>query len=541
MPGIDIDLADVVNKIIDKIAAAAWGFVGEILGGLFRLIGQAGTPKIAYDPRGATGEIYPYLLYLGLALAVLMALGQAAWTAIKGVHSFLRLAIGMAQYMVAWGAALGMLQIIAGANDAIANGMIKIGFDGKGWSAVGSETTFMGQAVQDITGLGLLVLSLCFILPFAFALLLEVCIRYGGIQLIAATFPLLISGLLNEKFTSWFWKGLRWVLALIFMTSALALAMCLGYGMARAAGSGGIAPDGSSAILVAMVGVAALGLALLAPMAMFKLFAFVDPNTPAGARTHGMLAGGVPNPFKGGGSASTADSGSAPADASDEASTEARTEAATRGTGAKSTPSPGSGAAGAEAGAGGGGSTAGGGAGASLGVAGAVAGAVAGMAWQKAKANADPSSTQDLASDAFDAVGAGHPGRGGSGGGGGDGLAPGPEGASPASQGDDVEGAGMPPEEDPATSDPSPVYPDPPGQDAAPEPAADQTGNSPLVDPPGTPVDGPGHADPADSPATQPTVQPQDPGRADRVDRDDPAAPSDFPDSTSTSYNTPSK
>ncbi|NMG32734.1 hypothetical protein GO615_27985, partial [Aromatoleum evansii] len=102
------------------------------------------------------------------------------------------------------------------------------------------------------------------------------------------------------------------MLALIFMLPVLALSMVIGHSIAQGAGSA--AGQGLSAqVMQALVGGFVSIIGLLWPYFLFKLFAFVDPNTVSGASFRASL----PQGKKGGGGEDTEGAAQASEGASD--------------------------------------------------------------------------------------------------------------------------------------------------------------------------------------------------------------------------------
>jgi hypothetical protein len=119
------------------------------------------------------------------------------------------------------------------------------------------------------------------VIPAAIGYSLEMLFREAAIYVLVATVPIVAAGLLANVTASWFWRTCRWLVACIAMKPVLA--MTLVFGVAITGGSQGLSG------LLAGVGV--LIISLLAPFVLFRLFAFVDPNSDAGAAFRDALSG----------------------------------------------------------------------------------------------------------------------------------------------------------------------------------------------------------------------------------------------------------
>jgi hypothetical protein len=134
---------------------------------------------------------------------------------------------------------------------------------------------------------------------------------------LAAATPVAAAGLVSDAGRSWFWKSLRWFLAAAF--TPVPMVLVLGIGVQITTGvANGLADKTEQAIGAALPGVILILIACVAPVALFKLLAFVDPNTSSGAALRLGLAdvGGVRRLVAGGGDAPAGTGG----DASDERS-----------------------------------------------------------------------------------------------------------------------------------------------------------------------------------------------------------------------------
>jgi hypothetical protein len=99
---------------------------------------------------------------------------------------------------------------------------------------------------------------------------------------LAAMTPVVAAGLVADAGRPWFWKSLRWFHAAAF--TPVLMVLMLGVGVQMTSGVAyGRADTVQHAIGTAVPGVLLIVIACFAPLALFKLLAFVDPTTNSGA------------------------------------------------------------------------------------------------------------------------------------------------------------------------------------------------------------------------------------------------------------------
>ncbi|WP_143517630.1 hypothetical protein [Pseudonocardia sp. MH-G8] len=110
-------------------------------------------------------------------------------------------------------------------------------------------------------------------IPAGIGFSLLMIFRQAAVLVLIATIPIAAAGLVADTTASIFWRSARWILAAILMKPALGLVLLVGVTvMARADGVAGL-----------LAGTAVLLVALACPIGLFRLLAFVDPGTAAGA------------------------------------------------------------------------------------------------------------------------------------------------------------------------------------------------------------------------------------------------------------------
>jgi len=240
---------------------------------------------------------------------VLLSFVQLGKAAMSGGGGLLQLFKGIAQYMIVTAAALGILTTLVSAADAAARGILAAGLDADSWHGISAANAPWQNAVHGVSGAGLGLIALLGVLPAAIGLVVAALVRQASILVIAATIPILAAGLVAEATARWFWTGLRWMFALIMLTPAVAIVISIGFRLAASAsasaGAGPASSDAGQQAVTAFVGAAVLLISVFCPLALFKLFAFMDPGTPSGHSLRTSLSDfGSGSPTVAGGSAS---------------------------------------------------------------------------------------------------------------------------------------------------------------------------------------------------------------------------------------------
>ncbi len=278
-------MAALAASAFDQAMKSLWDFALALLGSVFELIDHLTTPNL--DPRtGPLASVMPATIWVGAVLLVLLCLVQVAKAALSGGAGLAHLFTGIAQYMIVSVSALSLLVVLVTAANAAALGILASGLHTSSWQAVATSNTAWQNGVAGVSGAGLGLIALLGVLPAAIGLLVAALVREASILVIAATIPILAAGLVAEVTACWFWTGLRWLFALIMLTPAVAIVLSIGLqlavGAANAAGT--TASDTGQQAVTALVGAAVLLISVFCPLALFKLFAFIDPGTASGQR-----------------------------------------------------------------------------------------------------------------------------------------------------------------------------------------------------------------------------------------------------------------
>lgn len=289
--------ADGWTGIMLSIWSAGLWLLRLVLGLMDRFL----TPDISAS--GPAGEVYRVTFWAAGALVAVMVLVQLGVAGFRrDGKSLARVLIGAAQFAIVWGAwityGIALLAACGGLTTALMKSLLKI----DAWSAwnpmgdleVGKDSIEAGLA----TVLGVLGLFLVIAAIGHFVVMLT---RAAALLILAATTPISAAGLVSEAGRGWFWKSLRWFHAAAFTPVLTVLVLGLGINL-----TGGVANEGTTsaaaAIGTAFPGVMLILISIVAPVALFRLLAFVDPGTSSGAAMRaGMTsAGGLQGLLSGG-------------------------------------------------------------------------------------------------------------------------------------------------------------------------------------------------------------------------------------------------
>jgi type IV secretion system protein TrbL len=295
------------------------------------------TPDLSADGPGK--DVYAFTLWLALTLVVILAMLQLGAAAFKREGKGLaRAFIGAGQFVLVCACWFGYCVVIVAACGAITKALMKSLLKVQTWP---DWDPLGGLGIDDITDAGVAT-ALAFLGIFlwiaAIGHVLIYLARAASLLVLVATGPLSAAGLVSDFTRSWFWKSLRWFHAAAF--TPVLMVSVLGIGVQFANGVAAHLADGAAkAFGTALPAVMTILISVVAPLALFKLLAFVDPGTPSGASfrqgmaiqggLQGLLSGGA-----GGGSAaaSTTDgNGRSSGEQSAEASTGDRFNKSTQG------------------------------------------------------------------------------------------------------------------------------------------------------------------------------------------------------------------
>ena len=298
-----------LGDIIAKTAADAWtaAMMAIWSAGLYvlRIVLSFSelflTPDLS--PGGPGRDVFAYALWLALALVVLMTMIQLGAAAFKREgKGVARALIGSGQFVVVCACWFLYCATVISACAALTKALMKAllsvntwpDWDPLGGIGVQSVTDGVVATVLGLLGLVLWIAAIGHILVYL--------ARAAALLVLTATGPLAAAGLVADAGRSWFWKSLRWFHAAAFTPVLMVLVLGIGVQMSDGVAAH-LADDTAKSIGTALPAVMLIFISVVAPLALFKLLAFVDPGTPSGASfRQGMaLQGGLQGLLSGGG------------------------------------------------------------------------------------------------------------------------------------------------------------------------------------------------------------------------------------------------
>jgi hypothetical protein len=293
------------------------------------------TPDLSANGPGAAA--YRTTFWLAGALVVVMLMIQLGLAAIRrNGKSLAVVLLGLGQFVVVWAGWISFGAAVVAACGGVTRALMESLLNVTSWSSWQPWQPFGVGDITDGTVATVLGLMGLFLWLAAIAHLLVMITRSAALVVLAAVTPIAAAGLASEAGRAWLWKSLRWFIAAAF--APVSMMLVLGIGVQITTGvANGLTNKIEQAIGTALPGVILILIASVAPVALFKLLAFVDPNTSSGAALRLGLAeaGGLrgllsSNADGGGGSAVGAD-GRSEGEAASEDSTNSRLSQAQSG------------------------------------------------------------------------------------------------------------------------------------------------------------------------------------------------------------------
>ena len=232
---------------------------------------------------GPMAGIYQATFWIAGALVLVMLMVQLGVAALRrDGQSLARALLGAGQFGAVWVAwvvyGVAVLAAAGGLTRALMSSLL-------GVDAMSAWQPWTGFSTADITQatvatvLGVMGFFLVFA---AVAHLLVMLARAAALMVLAATNPIAAAGLVSDAGRAWFWKAFRWFHAAAF--TPVLMTLMLGLGVQASSGVAFGSTDSiEGAVGTAVPGVALIAIGCFAPLALFKLLAFVDPGTSSGA------------------------------------------------------------------------------------------------------------------------------------------------------------------------------------------------------------------------------------------------------------------
>ncbi len=273
-------LKELVASAFESAMQALWDGSMWILREAFKLADQFSVFTV--DTRtGPISVLWPMMLWISGVLALGLFFWQMTMTSLRGGRGFMRLVGGPVQYGIALAMTVGMVGGFLAAADGLTNGILQYGLQSTNFQDALQHTAFADRAQDGVKAVVLGICAFIGVIPAAIGYVLEMLFREAAIYVLVATIPITAAGLLANVTANWFWKAIRWILACIAMKPVLALTLVLGVAIS----------GGSKGLSGLLAGVGVLIISILVPFVLFRLFAFVDPNSDAGAAFRDALSG----------------------------------------------------------------------------------------------------------------------------------------------------------------------------------------------------------------------------------------------------------
>lgn len=249
------------------------------------------TPDLA--AAGPGQDLYRATFWIAGVLVLVMFMVQLGIAAARRDPKGLgRAAVGMGQFLVVTAGWIGYTVAITAAAGGLTRALMRSLLGVTSWNTWQPWKPF---GVQQIADAGMAtVLGLMGLLMWVAAIghLVVILARDAALIVLVATGPITAAGLVNESTRSWFWRSFRWFHAAAF--TPFVVVLVTGTGMKFAEGvTAGRAGSIEGSIGTALPAIVLICIAVISPVALFKLLAFTDPGTASGASARaGMQAVG---------------------------------------------------------------------------------------------------------------------------------------------------------------------------------------------------------------------------------------------------------
>lgn len=330
----------IAGDAVGRVAADGWTGIMLSLwsAGLWvlrfalQIMDQFLTPDISAD--GPAAGVYTTTFWGAGTLVLIMALVQLGVAAFRrDGKSLARVLIGVAQFAMVWAAwvtyGVAVLSACGGLTRALMKSLLQINAWSE-WNPMPDHDFGKGSVeVALATVLGILGLFLWVAAVGHFIVMLT---RAAALLILTAVTPIAAAGLVSETGRSWLWKSVRW-----FHAAALTPVLCvlvMGMGIKLTTGVAQRGTDSAEAAVgTAFPGVMLILISVVAPVALFKLLAFVDPGTSSGAAMRAGMesAGGLQGLLGGGGQQGGTTSAASTGTSSGQSQGEAQSNQATAG------------------------------------------------------------------------------------------------------------------------------------------------------------------------------------------------------------------
>ncbi len=256
---------DLAGGVLDSFAKWVWSGGLDLLKAGIGLADRFGTVNVDVHS-GPLAAVWPVTVPIGLSIAGLLFYLQLATVTAKGGRGLLRSVSGTAQFGVALAASAVMFASLVAVSDGFTTFILRKGLSSENFAEAFSHTGFSDATANAVKAGALLLMSIFGVVPISLGFAFENVMRAATIYLLVAVIPITAAGLVAGSTESWYWRTSNWLMAAIAMKPVMALALTLGVGIA----------GGGQGLVALIVGLAVLFVALFAPLALFRLFAFTS-------------------------------------------------------------------------------------------------------------------------------------------------------------------------------------------------------------------------------------------------------------------------
>jgi len=265
---------DLAGGVFNALSQWLWGAGLEILKAGVGLADKFGSVNLDVHS-GPMAAVWSVTLPIGLAIAGCIFYFSLATVPFQGRGGVLRAVRGIGQFGVALAGSIGAFASLLALSDAFTSFILSKGLSSANFDEAFTHTGFSDVTANAVKGGALALMSLFGVIPIGLGFAFENVMRAATIYLLAAVIPITAAGLLSGNTASWYWKTAHWMMAAIAMKPVMALALALGVGIA----------GGGQGLVALIVGLAVLFVALFAPLALFRLFAFASEKATDGFKS----------------------------------------------------------------------------------------------------------------------------------------------------------------------------------------------------------------------------------------------------------------
>jgi hypothetical protein len=256
------------SGVLEPLMAATWAAALFILRTAFQLVDQFSIFTVS-TADGPVSILWPMTLWISGAIALGMFFWQIITTVLHGGRGFVRLITGPIQYGIALAITVSVVAAFLAAADGLTEAILSTGLRVGNFHDALNMTGFTDALSDEVKTVVLGLAGAFGVIPAGLGFAFEAVFREAAIYVLVATVPIAAAGLVADTTARWYWKVVRWGLVAIVMKPALAFVLVLAVAIVGGA-------QGLSGLLA---GIGVLFVALCVPLVVFKLFAFVDPDS----------------------------------------------------------------------------------------------------------------------------------------------------------------------------------------------------------------------------------------------------------------------